>query len=167
MSAPDQRLLEADLAGAEFRSGVVKGLWGIAEEDPAKPTTNWPHVRFWLAAAPRNGAPDRYIIRSDLTGYRSVPPTGTFWDAATNARLDFLKFPNGKAGSRFAMVFRTDWGESNRAFYHPYDRVAAQSHSDWPKAQPHLVWTEDHTITDYLEEFQTLLNSGDYLGLRS
>jgi hypothetical protein len=166
MSTPDQRLLEADLVDAEFRAGCVKGLWGIAENSDA-PTANWPFVKFWLAAAARPGAPERYVVRTDLTGYRTVAPTGTFWDCASNGRLDFSKFPNGKTGSRFAMVFRTDWGESGRAFYHPYDRVAAHGHNDWQQTQPHLVWSANHTIIDYLEEFQTLLNSEDYLGLRS
>ena len=91
-------------------------------------------------------------------------PTGTFWDSATDTILDAERRPKGKADSRFAKVFRTDW-EDGRAFYHPYDRVAADSHSDWRTQQPHLVWTSDRTIVDYLEEIRSLLNSGDYVGV--
>lgn len=165
MLGPDQRLFEADLLSAEFRCGVVKGAWGPAEAEALPEGAAWPRVFFWLAAAPRENAPERFYVGLDAAGYRSVSPTGTFWDPATKARLDFAKFPKGRPDSRFAKVFRTDWGESGKAFYHPYDRVAAQGHTEWPKQQPHLIWTSNHTIVDYLEEFQSLLNGGDYLGV--
>jgi hypothetical protein len=162
--APDQRLFEADLMLAEFRRGIVKGLWGQAEAEMIPEGAAWPRVFFWLAAAARENAPDRFYVALDATGYRSVAPTGTFWDPATKATLEFAKRPKGKPNSRFAMVFRTDW-ENGRAFYHPYDRFAAQSHGQWPREQPHLIWTTNHTIVDWLEEFQSLLNCGDYRGV--
>jgi len=168
MLSPDNRLFEADLQSAEFRDGEACRKWGKAEpdvipnDDKAKA---WPNVFLWIAAAPRANSPNRFHIALDAAGYRTVPPTGTFWDPAKKARLDFTAFPKGKSGSRFAMVFRTNWGESKRAFYHPYDRVAAQSHANWAKELPHLVWTDAHTIVNYLEEFHGLLNGGDYLGV--
>jgi len=165
MSRPDQRLFEEDLASAAYRAGVLKGLWGRAEPDARPEGAAWPREFLWLAAGKRENAPDRFYVALDLAGYRSVPPTGTFWDPVSKAILPFAKFPKGKPNSRFARVFRTDWGESHRAFYHPFDRVAAQSHGDWPRAMPQLVWTSDHTIVDYLEEFQSLLNSEDYIGV--
>lgn len=164
MLPPDQRLFEADLQSAPYRSGAAKGLWARAEADALADGATWPKVFFWMAAAPRANAPDRFYVALDAAGYRSVPPTGTFWDPAAKATLEFGKRPKGKSGSRFAMVFRTDW-ESGRAFYHPYDRAGAQSHPEWPKQQPHLIWTSSHTIVDYLEEFHALLNCGDYLGV--
>lgn len=164
MDKPDQRLFEADLASAEFRAGVLKEYWGLAGTDvlPEEPT--WPARVLWIAAASRTNAPERYYVQLDLSDYRSVPPTGTFWDPSTKAPLEFSKRPKGRPGSRFAKVFRTDW-ENGNAFYHPYDRVAARGHTDWPKAQPHLVWDSMHTIVDYLEEFHSLLNCGDYVGV--
>ena len=157
MQSPSQRLFEADLQSAEFRSGVLKGYWDVAAQD-------WPRVILWIRAAPREGAPDRYYVALDLDGYRTAAPTGTFWDPATETMLDAASRPKGKANSRFAKVFRTDW-KKGRAFYHPYDRVAADGHSRWRTRQPHLVWTSDHTIVDYLEEFHALLNSDDYIGV--
>lgn len=157
MKSPSQRLFEADLQSVEFRSGVLNEYWGVAALD-------WPRVILWIRAAPRSGAPDRYHVALDLEGYRAAAPTGTFWDPATVTRLDAERRPKGKADSRFAKVFRTDW-EDGRAFYHPYDRVAADSHPDWRTQQPHLVWTSDRTIVDYLEEIRSLLNSGDYVGV--
>ena len=157
MQSPSQRLFEGDLQSAEFRSGVLKEHWGVAAVD-------WPRVILWVRAAPRAGAPDRYHVALDLEGYRGAAPTGTFWDQTTEAMLDAARRPKGRAKSRFAKVFRTDW-EDGKAFYHPFDRVAADSHSKWRTKQPHLVWTPDHTIVDYLEEIRSLLNSDDYVGV--
>ncbi|MFZ3327503.1 MAG: hypothetical protein WA231_17180 [Methylocella sp.] len=87
-------------------------------------------------------------------------------DPAKKAPLDIAKWPKGKLGSRFAMVFRaTGFNGCGSAFYHPYDRVATQGHTEWPKQQPHLIWTNSHTIVDDLEEFQSLLTTGDYIGV--
>jgi hypothetical protein len=97
-------------------------------------------------------------------GYRSVPPTGTFWDVTTKGMLALNRRPKGSPESRFAKVFRTDWN-GGTAFYHPYDRVAAQGHPDWAKTQPHLIWTDRHMIVDYLQEIHSLLTWGDYSGV--
>jgi len=163
VEAPDQRLFEADLLSAEFRNGVMKGWWDMPEKDMVPADLAWPQTILWIAAAARQNAPDRFYISLDVAGYRSVPPTGTFWDPSTKAALEIGKRPKGKSGSRFAKVFRTDW--NNAAFYHPYDRVAAQGHAEWPTQQPHLIWTSEHTIVDYLTEFHFLLQSGDYVGV--
>lgn len=163
MESPAQRLFKSDLAAAEFLSGAVKGLWGQVEGGDAD---TWPMAYLFMSAAKRDNAPDRFYVRLDMTGYRSVGPTGRFWDPDTKQDLAYAKYPKGKPGSRFAGIFRTDgWNDSNKGFYHPYDRVAAASHTEWPAAMPHLVWNSNRTIVDYLEEFQTLLNCGDYIGV--
>jgi hypothetical protein len=166
MLAPDQRLFEADVEGAPFRIGVTKGLWAQAETNVLPAGAGWPKAFFWMAAAPRTDAPDRFYVALDLSGYRSVAPTGAFWDPVKKAPLEPETWPKGKPGSRFAMVFKTSGFQGcGSAFYHPYDRVAMQGHVDWPRQQPHLIWSSSHTIVDYLEEFQALLTSGDYLGV--
>jgi hypothetical protein len=166
MLPPDQRLFEADLQLAEYRNGVAKGLWDQLIGDALPEATAWPSVYFWMAAAPRIGTPGRYYVALNLSGYRSVPPTGPFWDPVTKQRLDFAKWPKGKPESRFATVFRTEgFSAQGKAFYHPYDRAPVSDHPQWKTEQPHLVWTSSHTIVDYLEEFQSLLMSGDYLGI--
>ena len=124
MEKPDQRLLEEDLSSAEFRTGVVKEFWDLAGAEVVPEGLAWPTRVFWMAAAARANAPARFFVLLDLSGYRSVSPTGTFWDPTTKSTLDLSKRPKGKPDSRFAKVFRTDW-ESGLAFYHPYDRVAA------------------------------------------
>jgi hypothetical protein len=164
MDKPDQRLFEADLTSAEFRAGALKEYWGLAGTEVLPEQTVWPVRVLWIAAAPRENAPGRYYVQLDLSDYRTVPPTGTFWDPSTRSTLEIAKRPKGRPDSRFAKVFRTDW-EGGRAFYHPYDRVAAKSHPAWPSEQPSLIWDSNHTIVDYLEEIRSLLNCGDYLGL--
>ena len=166
MLSPDHRLFEEDLRSAPYRMGAMKGLWGQAGADAIPDGTGWPTVYFWMAAAPRTEAPDRFYVALDLGGYRSVSPTGAFWDPTTKAPLEFSKWPKGKSGSRFAMVFRTTgFNGCGKAFYHPYDRVARIGHDEWPRQQPHLIWNDMHTIVDYLEEIQSLFMTGDYLGV--
>ncbi len=161
MLSPSQRLFEDDLRSAEFRAGALKGAWGIIED-----AVEWPRAILWIAAANRSDAPDHFCFDLDLSEYRGLPPTGTLWDPQTKSALAFDKFPKGKLGSRVAKVFRTDnWAKQNKALYHPYDRVAAQSHPDWPTGQPHLVWNDSRSIIDYLDEMRKLLNSGEYIGV--
>jgi hypothetical protein len=166
MLAPDQRLFESDLLSAEYRNGVAKGLWAEAEASALPDGAAWPNTYFWMAAASRTGAPDRYYVALNLSGYNSVPPTGQFWDPLKKQTLEFGKWPKGKPNSRFATVFRTSgFSAAGRAFYHPYDRAPVQDHPQWRTEQPHLIWNSSHTIVNYLEEFQSLLTCGDYVGV--
>jgi len=164
MDAPDQRLFEEDLASAEFLIGAANGYWGLAEPELLPDGFAWPKRILWMRPAPRANAPERFHVLLDLAGYRSTSPTGAFWDQAAKTALPTAKWPKGKPDSRFAKVFRTDWNNAV-AFYHPYDRHAAGTHKDWAQKMPHLIWTVQHTIVDYLTEFHALLNSGDYVGV--
>ena len=133
MLAPDQRLFEADLQSAAYRSGVTKGLWAEAEAAARPDGGAWPNVYFWMAAAPRTGAPDRYYVALNLSGQAGPrPPTGPFWDPVKKQPLELGKWPKGKPNSRFATVFRTSgFSAAGRAFYHPYDRAPVQDHPQW------------------------------------
>lgn len=167
METPDEALFEEDVASAEFRSGGDKGNWGFAAPEFTE-NFKWPRRLIWIAAAPRTNAPDRYYIALDALGYRTDPPTGTFWDPVVRTMLTADKRPKGKPDSRVSRVFRTDWN-SGTAFYHPYDRVAASSHKvEWAEGatnDPRRKWTPEHTIVDWLWEFHGLLNCGDYIGI--
>jgi len=162
---PDQKLFNMDLEDAGFRTGVLAGRWGLAEGDALPVGMAWPRACFWLQAAERPGSPERYYIMIDVSGYRAVSPTGSFWGPVGKTMLPKGCFPKGRPGSRFAQVYRTDWDPGLcKAFYHPYDRFTLSTHGDWTTTLPHLVWTVRHTITDYLDEFQTLLMGDDYVG---
>lgn len=166
MSPPDQRLLEADLESAEFRMGAIGGYWGEAEPEALPANAARPRRFFWIAAAKRDRAPDRYYLALDLKGYRGVAPTGPFWDPVKKATLELAKWPKGRPNSRVAMVFRTSgFNGAGNALYHPYDRTASSGHGKWPQQMPHRIWTDKHMIVDYLSEVHGLLNSGDYIGI--
>ena len=160
MKSPSERQLEVDMESVDFRTGVARGQWGVPDsEAPA-----WPRRLFWVAAAKRDNSAERFVVMLDCEGYRKPSPTGNFWDMKANDFLrDPTRRPRGKPGSVTAMVFRIDW-ENCTAFYHPYDRKASVGHPDWPKSCANRVWTDKHTIADYLDEVHRLLNSGDYLG---
>jgi hypothetical protein len=115
----------------------------------------------WIAAAPRPDAPERFFVRLDCQNYPLDPPTGNFWDPSDNCPLPFASRPKG-GGKAFS--FRVDW-EGGRAFYHPYDRVAAKSHPDWVQKHAHLVWDRNHTISDLLEQIYDILHCPDYTGV--
>jgi hypothetical protein len=166
MLPPDQRLFESDLLSAAYRNGATKGLWGKAEADALPDGAAWPNAYLWMAAAPRPCGPERYYVALNMSGYRNVPPTGPFWDPSRKQTLELGKWPKGKPNSRFAQVFKTaGFTFAGRAFYHPYDRSPLSDQPGWPTEQPHLVWTSSHTIVSYLEEFQSLLMSEDYVGI--
>lgn len=166
MQSPDQRIFEADLQSANYRNGVFKGLWGEPNPEECPEGASWPNAYFWMAAAPRPGAPDRYYVALDMSGYRGRPPTGPLWDPEKRQTLEISRWPKGIPGSRFAQVFRTDgFSFAGRALYHPYDRSPLSDHANWVNEHPNHVWTHNHTIVDYLEEFQSLLASKDYVGV--
>lgn len=157
-----QRLLEADLARADFRIGADKGYWSLAQ--PVSEQA-WPSVFTWVAAAPRGNAPDRYLVRWDVAGYSGQSPTGAFWDDATAALLPKASWPKGRPGTVVERVFRTDsWQLAGQAFYHPYDRRARSDHNQWATDMPLVVWTQEKTLTDFLLLVHRWLNCEDYLG---
>ncbi len=164
MDAPDKRLFIADCESAAFRAGIARGQWGFAESDFAPDGDTWPKAFFWLKAANRGNSPERFYFIVDGEGYRTQPPTATFWDPETKTVLAPTLRPKFRPDSRAAKVFRTDW-EDGRAFYHPYDRVAVNSHQQWRVDIPGVVWSSEHTIVDFLAAFQPLLQCGDYLGV--
>ena len=170
MKRPDQRAFEADVEDADFQIGAAKGMWGLADATQLPESLVWPKAVLWVAPAPRENAPQRFYLLLDLDNYRAVAPTGSFWNMGTKAALPTADWPKGRPGSRVAKVFRTDWNVKAfyHPFYHPYDRVAADSHNsrnEWKTAQPHLIWDSEHTIVDYLTEIHALLNSRDYIGV--
>ena len=167
MLAPDQRLFESDLQSAEYRNGVAKGLWDQADGAALPDDAAWPNAYFWMAAAPRTGAPDRYYVALNLSGYRSVPPTGPFWDPVKKQTAGVWQMAEGQAEQPVR-----DGVQDGRIFRGRYARFITrttarryQDHPQWRTEQPHLVWTSSHTIVNYLEEFQSLLTCGDYIGV--
>jgi len=151
--------------GTPIRGGIHHHAASWTEMRIAQPLFRRERTRMAHPSPSRNANPSRWSKpRNDVQVHRSqrirsalpVPKARTTGWATTAPQR------RGEENSRFTKVFRTDW-EEGRAFYHPYDRRAADSHPDWRTQQPHLVWTSDRTIVDYLEEFHSLLNSDVYV----
>jgi hypothetical protein len=158
---PDQRALEVDLGGGPFRIGVAEGRWDVGESSIVPKELIWPRRIFWVRAAPREKAPNRFYFCFDFANYPIDAPTGTCWDAESKQTLAIEKRPKGTG--QVGKVFRTDW-EDGRALYHPYDRVAATSHTEWAGKYPYKIWTRGHTVVDLLTEIYVLLQSKEYTG---
>lgn len=157
-----QRLLEADLARPEFLAGVARGDWALVR--PAS-EADWPYVYTWVSAVARPKSPERYMVRWDLDGYNAQSPTGAFWDPDLKDFLPVNRWPKGKSGSVVESVFKVaGWAAPGRGFYHPYDRQARKGHDRWPEQDPQHVWTNQHTLTDFLTLVHRWLNCEAYLG---
>lgn len=149
---PDENVFRNDLRTAEYLIGAIESRWGVVETSLLPSGIVWPTAIIWVATKAKC---ERYFFRFDLADYPIQPPTGSFCDPESGEYLALDKRPKTKG--RGELVFRTDW-QGRVALYHPYDRVAAQSHSGWATQYPNLVWGRGHTITDLLEELFHFLN---------
>lgn len=158
-----QRLLEGDLDRVEFRVGVDKAQWTLAE--PVS-EASWPFVYTWVTAAHRGKGPARWLVRWDVAGYNAQRTSGAFWDSEKNDFLDKGAWPKCQGDSVPAGVFKTEgWAAPGRGFYHPYDRLAWPGHeAQWTQSHPQFLWTAANTLTDFVVLVHRWLNSEAYLG---
>lgn len=149
------------LEDGPFLLGAALGKWGVAGD----PVATWPAVDFWVAVAPRSGAPARFGLRLDLDGYPRLGPTGSFWDLEADCWLEPPRWPKGTG--RVRQVFRSDW-QGGRMLYHPLDRGSADASGhpvSWPGKYPASAWHAKRTLVDYLEMVHELLHSEGYRGV--
>lgn len=151
---PDERALRDHLQSTRFQGGVDGGRWRLQ-------SLSWPIAMIAIAAAPRNSAPDEYLLRFDLDGYPQRGPTATPWDGGANCLLPEDRRPKGERASH---IFRTDW-EEGQALYAPWDRVALDGHADWPTRYPMQAWNPQRDLAFYLQNVWEVLNADDYLGI--
>lgn len=151
---PDERVFREHLNHADFVRGVGSGRWRLLRID-------WPHVWIAIRAAPRDGAPDEFVLRFELTDYPTQAPTATPWDEARGTMLEASHRPKG---DRVAMAFRANW-EGGAALYIPCDRVAIRGHSNWSTQYPAWTWNASRDITLYLRLVHEMLNDPDYAGV--
>lgn len=147
--APDEQSLRADLASARFLSGEDRSRWQFKRLE-------WPFVYIKVIARDRR----EYTLRLDCVGFPTTPPTGTFWDLATNSKLTFDKWPKG--GERLQLAFRPGW-KNGDALYIPCDRESIVGHDCWFAQYPQLIWKPAKGISHYLEVVHELLQSRDYV----
>lgn len=154
LAGPDERALREHLRGARFQAGVEAGRWRLISLD-------WPAAFVAVAAAPRPSAPEEFVIRFDLSGYRQAAPTGGLWDLTAG---DFLPADRRPKGERSGRIFRADW-ENGRAMYAAWDRVALQGHTGWPQQYPRSAWNAQRDLSFVLASVHEVLTADDYLGI--
>ena len=105
------------------------------------------------------------MVRWNLEGYNAQSPTGAFWELSATTFLPADRWPKGTPGSVVANVFKvSEWAHPGEGFYHPYDRLARHRHDQWPEQDPQHVWTNQHTLTDFLSLVHRWLNCEAYIG---
>jgi hypothetical protein len=152
--APD-RLLDQDLAAAEFRCGEAEGRWRFV-------SLRWPYVVIAVSAPPRPNAPTEFAFRFECTGYRHTPVTAQPWDLGRDAPLTPSRWPTGP--THVAAVFRPDW-KCGQCLYPPCDRLSIDGHHDWPAKYPSRMWKPARGIICYLEQLYDLFHHSDYSGV--
>lgn len=152
--APDQRAVIEHLKSARFQQGVDAGQWQVL-------SLQWPTMLIGLHAAPRDGAPDDFVLCFDLSGYPQAAPTAGLWDMSSSAYMGPERRPKG---DRATTIFRGDW-ENGRALYAPYDRVALSGHGEWAQKHPQHAWNATRDLSFYLENVSEVLNADDYAGV--
>jgi len=154
--APDQLLLDHDLAAPEFRCGEIEGRWRHV-------VTTWPHAVIAVSAAERPNSPREYAFRFECSGYRQTPVTAQPWDLDANSPLPFSRWPTGK--SILPSIFRPEW-KGGQCLYLPCDRISIEGHDNWRNEHPSRLWQPRRGIICYLEQLYDLLHQGDYSGAR-
>jgi hypothetical protein len=149
--SPDRAALERDLAAAPFQEGAARKRWRLVE-------IAWPHVLIGIVA--RDGR--EYILRLECCGYPAEPPTGGLWNTIAKGFLDQISWPKGDPV--FSSVMRWDW-RNGAAIYFPLDRVSRTGHPEWVSQHPHLVWSPQKGIVQYVAEVHRHLKSRGYHGV--
>lgn len=141
----DEEALRRDLAATAFTIGVRRGYWRVEG-------IIFPHVLFFIAAAPIPAGPPGFLLLSECTGYSAIGPTSQLWNGGTDSAL--------APGHRPQMVAFSNWAA---CLYHPIDRLA-RGHWDSPTAFPHLIWTPEKKINFLTETVYDLLHATEYVG---
>lgn len=153
--APDERSVRTYLDGAAFQAGVTASRWRLV-------SFGWPDVTIAVRAAPRDGAPDEFVIRFELTGYPNVAPAGDIWDLAAGALLPAARRPKGGA---IGMIFRADGWNGGAGMYAPWDRAGLRAHPQWAQTYRRSAWHARRALTFVLEQVSERLMADDYLGV--
>ncbi|MDO6435745.1 hypothetical protein Q4E93_34340 [Flavitalea sp. BT771] len=152
---PDIAIFNQHMSGAGFQVGLDKGMWGVPDNDPERPT--WPYIIIWIKAAIKENAPDKFFFRFTLDGYPSNAPSACPWDNDKQVVLNISEWPKG--GIVTTSIFKTGWPI---ALYAPCDRLAIAGHANWEKEYPDLWWRSTDKIEKYLHFIHRNLNSADY-----
>jgi hypothetical protein len=143
---PAKTAVDADLASARFRAGVLRKHW-------RKVSYAFPVLIMAVAAVEPDGAASEYFFRLELTDFPGLAPEAKIWDCATNKALAKEKRPKGS--ERVTKAFQV-WGSDT--VYRPWDRQSA-GHNNFARDFPDLAWHAKRDLTFVLEDLHGLLTS--------
>lgn len=155
VTAPDERAVRRHLDGALFQAGVTSGRWRLVSFE-------WPHVTIGIRAAPRQGAPDEFVVRFEVSGYPNVAPTGDLWDIVADAPSPAESRPKGEL---IGMIFRPDSWNNGLGMYAPWDRAGLNAHPEWAQSYRRSAWHGGRTLTFVLEQLSERLMADGYVGI--
>jgi hypothetical protein len=153
MVGPDERALRDHLKSSRYLIGEEAGRWRLV-------SITWPHAIIAIGAPPREGAPDEYGLRLELTNYSAQAPLGCPWDLDDNLVLPEAKRPKGQ---RVGQIWRFDW-QNGQALYAPWDR-STLDHVHWQQEHQIYVWKAGRDLTFYLSNTHEYLNDDGYVGI--
>jgi hypothetical protein len=153
MSADDlaKSAVDADLASARFRAGVMRGYWQQVSYE-------FPILIVAVAAVEPDGKLGEYFFRFELSGFPGTLPEAKIWDVEANALLAKDKRPKGS--ERIQKAFQS-WG--SESVYRPWDRHAA-GHNNFASTYSDLAWHPKRDLTFILEDIHGLLTSNAAAG---
>lgn len=141
----DEKALRADLESTTVRLGIKRKKWRVEG-------IVFPHVLFYIAAAPVPGGPTGFLLLSECRGYPGIAPTSQLWHGGNDGPLAKQHRPNVIAFS-----------DHNSGLYLPIDRLN-RNHSDWETKHADMLWKPTMKIDVLLETVYDLLNCADYPG---
>lgn len=143
---PSEARVAADLASADFQSGVVAGHWRVI-------SFAYPILDFVVLATEPDGSASEYGFQAELTNYPAVAPKVQIWNHERNCILAAESRPKG--GPKVQGAFK-HWGDDT--VYRPWDRQTGPHCSNTGEL-PHLAWYPTRTLTFIFEDLYGLLNS--------
>lgn len=155
----EEKLFRSHLQSIDFLLGLKKGAWGYTSDEVDWP--EWPVFFFWIAAAPRENSPSKYVMRFELSGYNPSAPLGIFWDQEGKKILPISKWP--KVTGVHEQAFRRDINHGT-ALYAPWDRCGLNHHPEWREKHRGFSWEHGDEISKYLRIMHSILNSESYHG---
>ncbi len=152
----DEQVFRAHLERGTFLNGVDRGRWRLM-------SLQWPYAVI-AVSAPKERGPEEYAFRFECTNYPQTPTTAQPWDFELGQPLSIERWPGGR--EHVERAFNPGW-QNGACLYLPCDRVSIVGHEGWRTQHPHMIWSPEGDITQYLRIIHELLNSPDYTGPRS
>ena len=142
---PAAARVAADLAEADFVSGVQAGEWRVA-------AFTYPALDFFVMATEPDGTRAEYGFRAELTNFPAQAPMVRIWDHAANVPLAPVRRPRGNG--RVNLAFQA-W--SSDTVYRPWDRLSGPHDSARASNLQH-AWSPERQLSFIFRDLYDILN---------